>query len=127
MQGGEVLTALPKAGVKAQPERLNCFLLAGAKQFAIHLRAGARTDGASVAIPFAFEAIQKKAIQSFRLRLHSSLRQSGTSFQLDLCGPAEAVPFRFGPQHSICTLLRAERGIHDKSRFNLQPETSVAA
>ena len=38
---------------------------------------------------------EKKAIdQSFRLRLHSSLRQSGDAFGVAFYGTAEAVPFR---------------------------------
>jgi hypothetical protein len=46
----------------------------------------------------------KKQFRSFRLRLHSSLRQSGTGFSPGVCGMAEAMPFRFLPQQSICML-----------------------
>jgi hypothetical protein len=38
--------------------------------------------------------IRKKAIQSFRLRLHSGLRQQGGVFDAGVNGTAEAVPLR---------------------------------
>jgi hypothetical protein len=39
-----------------------------------------------------FAAGGKKAIQSFRLRLHSGLRQSGRRLRRGFVGTAEAVP-----------------------------------
>ncbi|MBB5063580.1 hypothetical protein HDF15_001922 [Granulicella mallensis] len=44
---------------------------------------------------------RKKAIQSLRLRLHSSFRQSGIRLLPDFCGTVETVPFRFMPQKNV--------------------------
>jgi hypothetical protein len=46
-------------------------------------------------------ATPKKAIQSFRLRLHSGLRQSGSAFGVVFYGTADAAPFRKAERFGI--------------------------
>ena len=54
---------------------------------------------------------------SFRLRLHSGLRQSGGAYGAAFCGTAEAVPFRLGLIQDLCGTPSEARCGH--------PETGV--
>jgi len=56
-------------------------------------------------------ALQRRADESFRLRLHSCLRQRGSAYRRSLYGTAEAVPFRIGGSAGGLLARRRNAGI----------------
>ena len=76
----------------------------GAPDFVTHFRSGATRRRRVV-------AIQRRADESLRLRLHSCLRQRGSAYRRSLYGTAEAVPFRIGGSAGGLLARRRNAGI----------------
>ena len=76
----------------------------GAPDFVTHFRPGPVARRRVV-------AIQRRADESLRLRLHSCLRQRGSAYRRSLYGTAEAVPFRIGGSTGGLLARRRNAGI----------------